>query len=121
VLLLWLTAPLFELGAVLMIYAGLPDLVDDVAFGSPATPMIVGCVLVVSVVGTVLARRGVSGAVRLTGAVALFVAAGVTAALGFAFATAGVLAVFTLLMVHTTVSIALIGRAVLRSSIGKRL
>jgi hypothetical protein len=47
---------------------------------------------------------------------ALFVATGLAALLGILFASGGVLAVFTLLMVHSAVFIALIGRAVLRSS-----
>jgi hypothetical protein len=98
-----------------MIYAGLPDLVEGVGLGSPATEVTVCAVLLVTVVGAVLAWHGATGATRLIAAAALFVASGLTGALGLSFFTGGALAVFGILMLHAAVSIALIGRAVLRS------
>jgi hypothetical protein len=118
-LLLWFVAPLVELGGVLLFCAAAPDLVRDTAFGSPTTEILAGLVLAVTVVATILVWRGVSGALRWITAVALFIAAGVTVGLGVSFATGGILALFTLLMAHSAVFIALIGRAALRSPAGK--
>ncbi|OJF11092.1 hypothetical protein EDD30_6756 [Couchioplanes caeruleus] len=115
-LLIWLAGPLFELAGVLLIYAGMPDVVEDVGFSSPVTQVMVLAVLVVTVGGALLAWRGVTGTARWVVAAALFVAAGLTAALGLAFITGGILAVFTILMLHSALSIAFVGRAVLRSS-----
>jgi hypothetical protein len=109
-LFLWFVAPLVELGGVLLFCVAAPDLAEDTAFGSPATEVVVICVLLVTVIGTILVWRGVSGPARLITAVALFAAAAVTVALGVSFATAGVLALFTLLMAHSALFIALIGR-----------
>jgi len=114
-LFLWFVAPLVEVGGVLLFCLAAPDLAEDTAFGGPATVIVAAGVLAVTVVGTALAWRGVAGAARLITATALFVAAGLTAALGVSFATAGILAVLTLLMAHSALFIALIGRAVLRS------
>ncbi|WP_143162943.1 hypothetical protein [Couchioplanes caeruleus] len=115
-MLIWLAGPLFELAGVLLIYAGMPDVVEDVGFSSPVTQVMVLAVLVVTVGGALLAWRGVTGTARWVVAAALFVAAGLTAALGLAFITGGILAVFTILMLHSALSIAFVGRAVLRSS-----
>ncbi|WP_127505075.1 hypothetical protein [Actinoplanes solisilvae] len=94
-LLLWTVPPLLELGGVLMIYSGLPDVVEDVGFGSPTTELMVSAVLLVTIVGAVLAWRGVLGGMRLVVAAALFIAAGLTAALGLSFITGGVLAIYS--------------------------
>jgi hypothetical protein len=118
-LFLWFIAPVVELGGVLLFCAASPDLAEDTAFGSSTTELIATVVLVVTVVGTVLAWRGASGSMRVITAVALFIAAALTVALGVSFATAGVLALFTLLMAHSALFIALIGRAVLRNSVVK--
>lgn len=115
-LLLWSVGPLFEIGGLFMIYAGMPDVVDDVAFGRVGTQVVAGSALAVTAVGTAAAWRGVSGPARMIVATALFVAAGLTATLGIAFAFAGWLAVFTLLMAHATLSIVMIGRALLDPS-----
>jgi hypothetical protein len=117
-LFLWFVAPLVELGGVLLFCAAAPDLAQDTAFGSPATEILAVIVLAVTVVGTILVWRGVSGALRWITATALFIAAALTVALGVSFATAGILALFTLLMAHSALFIALIGRAALRSPAG---
>jgi hypothetical protein len=120
-LFLWLVGPLCELGGLFMIAAGMPDLMDDMAFGRPAIQVMAGYALAATVVGTALAWRGVSGVTRIVVAIALFVAAGLTATLGIAFLFAGPLAVFALLMAHSTLSIIMIGRAVLSpSTVGGR-
>jgi hypothetical protein len=119
-LFLWFIAPVVELGGVLLFCAAAPDLADDTAFGSSTTELITAFALVVTVVGAVLAWRRVSGSVRVITAVALFLAAALTVALGVSFATGGVLALFTLLMAHSALFIALIGRAVLRNSAVRR-
>jgi hypothetical protein len=115
-LLVWFVGPLLELGGLFVIYAGMPDLSEDAAFGTPATQILTGLALVVTVAGSALAWKGVSGTARIAVAVALFVAAGLTTTLGIAFALGGSLAVFALLMAHATLSIVMIGRAVLNPS-----
>ncbi len=56
--LVWIVPPAARAGGLLMVYAGLPDLVEDVGLGSPATEALVGVLLVVTIVGAVLAWRG---------------------------------------------------------------
>lgn len=118
-LFLWFVAPVVELGGVLLFCAAAPDLAEDTAFGNPATQLVVAGVLAVTVVGTLATWRGVSGAGRQATAAALFLAAGATVALGVSFATGGILALLTVLMAHSALFIALIGRAALRTPVVK--
>jgi len=115
-LLLWFVGPLLEIGGLFMVFLGMPDLIDDMSLGSPTIQVLASCALAVTVIGAALAWRGVSGPTRIVVAIALFVAAGLTATLGIVFAFAGALAVFALLMAHSTLSIIMIGRAVLSPS-----
>jgi hypothetical protein len=115
-LLLWFFPPLFELPVVLMLSAGFDEVAREAIYGSPGTEVVMAAVLMVVIAGTVLAWRGVRGVARTIAAGALFVSAGLTAALLLGFLTGGAYFILAVLLTHSTVSIALIGRAVLRSA-----
>jgi hypothetical protein len=115
-LLLWLVPPLIELPEALMLAAGFPEVAEQAIFGTPGTPVVIGAVLVVVVVGAVLAWRRASGPVRVVVAMVLFVAAGLTAALLVGVLIGGAYVIIALLLAHSTVCIGLIGRAVLPSA-----
>lgn len=88
-MLVWFFPPLFELPAVLMLSAGFGEVAREAVYGSPGTEVVMAVVLVVVVVGTVLTWRGVPGVIRTVAVGALFVSAGLTAALLVGFLTGG--------------------------------
>jgi hypothetical protein len=100
----------------MMLSKGFDEVAREAIYGSPGTEVVLAAVLVVVVVSTVLAWRGVRGVARTVAAAALFVSAGLTAALFLGFLTGGAYIILAVLLAHSTVSIALIGRAVLRSA-----
>jgi hypothetical protein len=116
-LLLWFFPPLFELAGVLLLCAGFEEVARVALFGSPGTEIVTVVVMVILVVGTVLAWRGVSGVVRTLVAAALFVSAGLVGALFVGFLVGGTyVVILSILMAHSAAFIALIGGAVLRST-----
>jgi hypothetical protein len=114
-LLLWFVPPFFELPAVMLLSTVFDEVAREAIYGSPGTAVVLAAVLIVVVVGTVLAWVGVRGATSTVAAAALFVSAGLTGALLLGFLTRGAYLILAVLLAHSAVSIALIGRAVLRS------
>jgi hypothetical protein len=115
-LLLWLYPPLFELPGVLVLSARLDEVAREAIYGSPGTEVVLAATVIVVVAGTLQAWRGVRGVIRTVAAAVLFVSAGLTAVLLVGFLTSGSFPILAVLLAHSTVSIALIGRAVLQST-----
>lgn len=111
-LLLWTAISLAELLVVLVVYAHRPD---SIGLGDPVTEVLTALSAACTIVGTVFAWRGATGPLRLVTAVITFVGAALALVVAASFITASLLAVFSPLLVHTAVMIALIGRSVLRS------
>ncbi|WP_285471750.1 hypothetical protein [Actinoplanes sp. NBRC 101535] len=116
VIVLWAFPAVVELGGVLLVHAGMPDVTAGLPVRGSALSALVVSLIAVTLTGSVAARIGVHGRLRLAVGGAQFVAAGLTTALGLALLTSGgVLAVFTLLLAHAALSMAMVGRAVLRA------
>ena len=115
-LLLWLFPPLFELPVVLVMCSGFDEVAREAVLGTPGTQLALAAVLVVVAVGAVVAWRGAVGSARVVTAALLFVAAGVTGALLIGFLTGGAYVIIAVLLAHSAVSLAMIGRAVLRAT-----
>ena len=92
------------------------DFADVSPLGGPGTAIAAGVIAALTLVGGILARRGGTGAIRMTFAVTLSVAAGLVTALAWLFLFhGGVTANLVWTLIPIAVSIGLIARAVLRS------
>jgi choline-glycine betaine transporter len=106
-----------ELLVVALASAGFDEVSDAAAFGRPGTTVAAVVIAVVALLATVLAWRGVTGVVRGVTATVVFVVDGIVALMALIFLIAGgTPIIFAVLLAHAAFSVALIGRAVLRSA-----
>jgi len=117
VLTLWFAALVIELGVLAIAIAGFDEVSQASPFGRTGTVLAAFVIVVVVLIGTIAAWRGVSGALRGVVAALVFAAAGVIAVLAlFLVIAGGAPLVLAVLLAHATFSAAMIGRAVLRST-----
>jgi choline-glycine betaine transporter len=106
-----------ELLVVAFASAGFEEVSDASAFGPPGTTVAAGVIAVVALLATVVAWRGVTGVVRGITATVVFAAAGIIAVMALFFLIAGgTPIILAVLLAHAAFSVAMIGRAVLRSA-----
>lgn len=114
--LLFATAAI-ELLVVAIATAGFDEVAEASPFGRPATIVVAAVAAGIACVGAILAWLGVSGALRTITAVLVFVAVGVIAVMVLFFVIAGGTPIILgVLLAHAAFSLAMIGRAVLRSA-----
>ena len=110
---------LIELMVVAIAAAGFDEVADASPLGRQGTIVAAVALCVVTLIGAGAAWRGVSGALRTTVAILVFVGVGIIALMAFFFLIAGgVPIVFAVLLTHAALSVALIGRTVLGAPSG---
>lgn len=116
-LFLFTVPAVLEPGVTALATLGFPEVAEASPFGCAGTVAVCLAAAGLAVAGAVLALRGVGGALRSTLAVLLGAAAGLVAVMAFYFLFAGsVVLVFAMLLIHATFSLAMIARAVARST-----
>jgi hypothetical protein len=106
-----------ESGVVAFVALGLPEAAEASPFGRGGTFAVCVVAAVLSVVGAVLAWRGVGRSLGSVLALLLGVAAGLVALIAFVFLFSGsVVLVLAVLLIHAAFSIAMIARAVARAT-----
>jgi hypothetical protein len=110
------TATVIELAVVAALATASDEVARAVPFGRSGTVTLCVAGAVVAVVGAIAGWRGATGGARAVTAALVFVAAGLIAVLAVFFVIGGGLTLgLAILVAHATVSVAMIGRAVLRS------
>lgn len=110
--LLWSAISLAELLVVIVIYTHRGD---SPSLGTPVTQILAGIAVVAAVLGGLVEWWELTGPIRRVAAIGEFVGAATALATGASFITAGPLAVWSPLMLHTAVMMVLSGRSLLRA------
>jgi hypothetical protein len=112
-LLLWLLPPLLELPLIVLMCSWFEEVAREALFGGLGTRSALAAVLVILLLGLAVAWRESASAGRVAMAVLLFIAAGVTGALMIGFLIDSSHVIIAVLLAHSTLCVAMIGRAVL--------
>lgn len=116
--LLWVVT-VIELFVVAFASAGSEEVAEASPFGWPGTGVVAGVIAVVTTAGAVVAWRGADAGIRAVAGLAVFVGVGIVGLMALAFSLAGGSAAgFAILLVLTTVTSGMIGRAVLHARRG---
>jgi hypothetical protein len=112
--LLWSAISCAELLVIIVVYTHRGD---SPSLGTPTTQILAGIAVVAVVLGGGVGWRELTGPIRRVAAIGEFVAAATALAIGASFLTAGPLAVWSPLMLHTAVMMVLLGRSLLRAPV----
>ena len=110
--LLWSAISFAELLVIIVVYTHRGD---GPSLGTPTTQILAGIAVIAVVLGAWVGWRELTGPIRRVAAIGEFVGAATALATGASFITAGPLAVWSPLMLHTAVIMVLRGRSLLRA------
>jgi hypothetical protein len=117
VLVLWCLAAVIELGGLALASVVLNEVADASPFGSPATAVVAVAGVVIACVGGIVSWRGAGGVLRRVTATMVFAVVGLTGLMVVFFVLAGGPSItMAVVLAHAMFSVAMIGRAVLRSA-----